>query len=194
MPRAGSRYRVTATIPDYEEVSRSDEIPDTVKVGEMRMTLVQVNSYDSRVTVTVRLHDDPAVKNYYLIRLYYKYEWAGGPGTNNQQKMRLSFEAESADVDLFGNREDGTSFYTTDALFNGRSPRFTFKPTVFNTRNIIIEITALTYNSYNYLSSAYRAQEYNNDILSEKVIVHNNILNGLGIVGGVAQREYELVR
>lgn len=58
----------------------------------------------------------------------------------------------------------------------------------------MIEITSLTYNSYNYLNSAFMVREKNEDGLSEKVIVYNNIENGLGIVGGLAQREYVLVR
>jgi hypothetical protein len=44
------------------------------------------------------------------------------------------------------------------------------------------------------LNSTYLAQEKNDDLLSEKVIVYNNIEHGFGIVGGVAQREYDLVR
>ncbi|OQP40689.1 hypothetical protein A4H97_13780 [Niastella yeongjuensis] len=59
---------------------------------------------------------------------------------------------------------------------------------------MIVEITSLTPNSYNYLNSASMAAEKNEDGLSEKVIVFNNIENGLGIIGGVAQREYEIAR
>jgi hypothetical protein len=36
--------------------------------------------------------------------------------------------------------------------------------------------------------SAFMAREKNDDGLSEKVIVFNNIENGLGIAGGVGQR------
>jgi hypothetical protein len=80
-------------------------------------------------------------------------------------------------------------------LFNGRSPRFSFKAYLGGDfQKMIVEISSLTYHSYNYLYSAFMAKEKNEDALSEKVIVYNNIVNGLGIVGGVAQREYILVK
>jgi hypothetical protein len=194
LPKAGAIYRVTAAIPGYEEVSGSDQIPDTVKTGEMKVTLTQNNGWGGQATVNVQLHDDPAVQNFYRIRLYLIHEWVDANGNHGWQKIPQYFEGEEADLELI-NDVVRTDFYVTDALFNGRSPRFSFKAnTGGDFQRMIVEISSLTYHSYNYLHSAFMAMEKNDDGLSEKVVVYNNIVNGLGIIGGVAQREYELVR
>jgi hypothetical protein len=194
LPQAGATYRVTAAVPGYTEVSGSDQIPDTVKIGEMKMTVAQVDNMVSKVTISVQLHDDAAVQNYYRVRIYQVNEWVNANGTRGQQKMQQYFETDDTEWELFGEKSR-PEFYTTDALFNGRSPRFTFRVNTGNKfKKMIVEITSLTYSSYNYLNSTFLAREKNEDGLSEKVIVYNNIENGLGIVGGVAQREYDLVR
>lgn len=194
MPQSGSTYRVTAAVPGYPEVSGNDVIPDTVAVGELRLTVAQISSWDTRATISVQLHDDPAVQNYYRIRLFTVNEWVDANGNGGRQKIQQYFQAEEAELNIF-NDKIRPDFFTTDALFNGRSPRFTFKAnTDGRFKKLVIEITALTYNSYNYLNSTAMAAEKNEDGLSEKVIVFNNIENGLGIIGGVAQRDYELTR
>lgn len=194
LPKAGATYRVTAAIPGYAEVSGSDQIPDTVKTGEMKVSFVPDNGWDSKATVTIQLHDDPAVQNYYRVRLYVLQEWVDAGGIPGRYKMPLYFEADETDLELISD-DLRTDFYITDALFNGRSPRFSFKAYPGRDfQKMIVEISSLTYHSYNYLYSAFMAKEKNEDALSEKVIVYNNIVNGLGIVGGAAQREYLLVK
>ncbi len=194
LPQAGATYRVTAAVPGYTEVSGSDQIPDTVQIGEMKMTVAQADNQVSKVTISVQLHDDAAVQNYYRVRMYQIYEWVNGNGIRGRQKIQEYFETDDTEWELFGEKTR-SDFYTTDALFNGRSPRFTFRVNTGNQfKKMVVEITSLTYSSYNYLNSTFLAREKNEDGLSEKVIVYNNIENGLGIVGGVAQREYELVR
>jgi hypothetical protein len=190
----GATYRVTATAPGYSEVSGTDYIPDTVQIGELKMTVAQMNTMMAKATISIQLHDDPAIQNYYRIRLYRINEYVDGYGNVQQQKIQEYFEVEEANLSLFTN-VTSTDFFTTDALFNGRSPRFVFRnDTSGEFKKMIVEITSLTHDSYNYLNSRFMAQEKNEDGFSEKVIVFNNIQNGLGIIGGVAQREYLLVR
>ena len=195
LPRAGATYQVTAVVPGYTEVSGSDYIPDTVKIGEMRMTVAQANNSRSKATINLQLHDDAAVQNFYRIRIYHVSEWVNPDGTiGGQWKSLIKFETDDTEWGVFGDKER-EAFYTTDALFNGRSVRLTFRTNpVGKFKKMIIEVSSLTYSSYNYLNSTYLAQEKNDDLLSEKVIVYNNIEHGFGIVGGVAQREYDLVR
>jgi hypothetical protein len=194
LPQAGATYRVTAAVPGYTEVSGSDQIPDTVKIGEMKMTVAQVDNMVSKVAISVQLHDDAAVQNYYRVRIYQVNEWVNANGSGGRQKLQQYFETDDTEWELFGEKSR-PEFYTTDALFNGRNPRYTFRVnTGSQFKKMIVEITSLTYSSYKYLNSTFLAREKNEDGLSEKVIVYNNIENGLGIIGGVAQREYELVR
>ncbi|SHM75950.1 DUF4249 domain-containing protein [Chitinophaga sp. CF418] len=192
LPKAGAVYRVSAAVPGYEEVSGSDQIPDTAAIGEMKMTVTKIDEWRSKMAINIQLHDDPAVQNYYRIRLYEVLEWTDGNGNPGRMKLQQYFESGEAGLPIL---EDDTQreFYTTDALFNGRSPVFVLRADIYNDpKSMILEISSLTYHSYNYLNSAYLAWQKNDDGLSEKVIVYNNIVNGFGIVGGVAQREYEL--
>lgn len=194
LPKAGATYKVTAAVNGYTDVAGSDQIPDTVEIGEMRLTVAQASTWQAKATITVQFHDDAAVQNYYRVRLYYIHEWVDQNGNGGRQKIQQYFEAEEASLNIWGDKVR-PDFYTTDALFNGRSPRFTFRAdTDGSFKKMVVEISSLTYNSYNYLNSSFMAREKNDDGLSEKVIVFNNIENGLGIVGGVAQREYELIR
>lgn len=194
IPQSGATYRVTAAQTGYPEVSGADHIPDTVKVGELNMTVAQLNSWQAKTSVSVQLHDDPAVQNYYRIRIYMINEWVNADGSTRRQKTEQYFEVEEANLSIF-NDATSSDFYTTDALFNGRSPRFVFRiNTGSEFKKMLVEITSLTHDSYSYLNSVHMAREKNDDGFSEKVIVFNNIQNGLGIVGGVAQREYLLVR
>ena len=192
VPRSGATYKVTAAVAGYTDVWGTDVIPDTVAIGELKITQVQVNNWLGKATISVQLHDDAAVENYYRVRIYHVNEWVDANGNGGWQKSQKYFEAEEANLAIFSDKQR-LEFFTTDALFNGRSPRFTFRfDTYSNSNKYMVEITSLTYNSYNYLHSAFMAREKNEDGLSEKVIVFNNIENGLGIIGGVAQREYIL--
>lgn len=193
VPKAGATYKVTATAPNYSEISGTDVIPDTVAVGEMKLTTVRQNNNEDKAIISVQLHDDPAVQNYYRIRLYTYHKLTGS--FVGWYKELHSFQAEEASIGLLGDAKYRVEFITTDALFNGRSPKFTFRANIKNdVDRFLVEVSALTPASYNYLNSAAMAAEKNKDGLSEVVIVYNNIENGLGIVGGVAQREYLLMR
>jgi len=194
LARAGATYRVTAAAPGYPEVSGSDHIPDTVRPGEMKMITMPTDNLNTQATVSVQIHDDPAVQNYYRIRFFQVIEWRDNNGNIRRDRSLQYFDTEDAGLPIFSDDTE-SDFYTTDALFNGRSPRFTFRMNLsYMDKKLVAEITALTFDSYNYLNSAYMAARKNDDGFSEKVIVYNNILNGLGIIGGQAKRDYEIVR
>lgn len=190
--KAGATYRVSAAVPGYEEISGTDKVPDTVSVQGIKMTITKVDAWQSKVAITVQLQDDPGVQNYYRIRLYQMVAYENGVGDTVYLKYPQYFETGEPGLPIL--EEDSRSeFYTTDGLFNGRNPVFVLKANLFdNFKSMIVEISSLTYDSYNYLNSSYLAREKNDDGLSEQVIVYNNIIKGFGIVGGVAQREYEL--
>ncbi|ACU61817.1 DUF4249 domain-containing protein [Chitinophaga pinensis] len=192
LAKAGATYRVSADVAGYEEISGSDKIPDTVAIEGIKMSVTRIDAWRNRAAVTVQLHDDPAIQNYYRIRMYQLLRVPNGAGDTISLKLPQYFESGDATVPIL---DDDThpEFFTTDALFNGRNPVFVFRADVFeNFNTMIVEISSLTYHSYNYLNSISLAEEKDEDGLSEKVIVYNNIIKGFGIVGGVAQRQYEL--
>lgn len=194
MAQAGAMYRVTALLPGHEEISGSDQVPDTVATGEIKMSSIKVSEWQEKVAISVQLHDDPDVQNFYRLRLYYVKDWVLSDGDTIEWKYLQAFETGEVGIPILED-DAHTDFFTTDALFNGRSPVFNLRAAVNpGFKMMILEVSSLTYHSYNYLNSLYLAGEKNEDGLSEKVIVYNNIVQGLGIVGGVAQRQYRLVK
>lgn len=189
---AGATYRVVASVPGYEDVEGSDFIPEQASVGEMSVKLVKDNDgWGSKGNISVVLHDKAGEKNYYRIRLYELVTLKDAVDTvGTTYKFKVDFQTNELQDGIF-NKESEWDFYTDDALFDGRSPRFNFitgRGGEF--KKVIVEVTSLTYSSYSYLHSSFMARLKNEDPLSERVIVFNNILNGLGIVGGMAIKEY----
>ncbi|RBL89731.1 DUF4249 domain-containing protein [Chitinophaga flava] len=190
--RSGVNYRIVATVPEYGDVEGSDFIPEPVSGGEMSIKLVSNNDvYGFRkANISVELHDKPGEKNYYRIRLYELAEFKDDAGNEHPYRTGIPFITGDLQDGIF-NKGGHMEFYTDDALFDGRSPRLNFisdRTGKFN--KVIVEVTSLTYSSYSYLFSSFMARMKNEDPLSEKVIVYSNIINGLGIVGGMALQEY----
>jgi hypothetical protein len=183
--RAGATYRITVNIPGYPEMEGSDMVPEEAVTGEMTVKKVAGRA-DVRALVTLELHDKQGVKNYYRVRIYQRYI----DSQAQVYKILQSFAAGDPTDGMFS-KKDRSEFFVDDAWFDGRSPRFSFLTTHYSPEGkIMVEISSLTYSSYTYLFTAFNAREKNDDPLAEKVIVFNNIINGLGIVGGVTQREY----
>jgi hypothetical protein len=194
LAQAGADYRVSAVVPGYEEISGSDRVPDTVKTDGIKMVSTKVNAWQEKVTISLQLHDDPDVQNYYRFRMYEVRDWGVTDGDTVEVKYLQDFETGEIGIPILDDNKH-TEFFTTDALFNGRSPVFNLRADLIpGFKMVILEVSSLTYHSYNYLNSLFLAGENNDDPLSEKVIVYNNIIKGLGIVGGVAQRQYFLVK
>ncbi|MBV8252034.1 MAG: DUF4249 domain-containing protein [Chitinophaga sp.] len=190
--QVGSKYRVVATVPGYEDVEGSDVIPEQAGVGEMSIKLVaNTEGWGSKGNISVVLKDKPGEKNYYRIRFYELATFTDSNGGNPQTfKVSVDFKTGELQDGIF-NKDNHSEFYTDDALFDGRSSRFNFitgRGGEF--KKLIVEVTSLTYSSYSYLYSSFMARLKNEDPLSEKVIVYSNIQNGLGIVGGMAIQEY----
>ncbi|MGO4294279.1 DUF4249 domain-containing protein [Chitinophaga sp. RAB17] len=183
--KAGATYRIVAAIPGFPEVEGSDFVPEGVATGEISVKSIAAGS-QIKGNVTVELHDKKGEKNYYRIRIYgLSKDYQG-----HYNKWPHKFASGDPKDGLFNNK-DRTEFFTDDVWFDGHSPRFSFLTYWYNPRDkIIVEISTLTYSSYTYLFTAFMAHEKNDDPLSEKVIIFNNINNGLGIVGGLTEQEY----
>jgi len=188
--RPGANYHVTAQIPGYPEMEGRDSVPQRVAVGEVSMREVPSDDRRGRANVSVELYDRPEQKNYYRIRLYEQVSVMMG---NTLYNFLRPVSIVSTDpIDILFNKKERNEFFTNDALYNGRSPRFNFiAVSELNFRYpLVVEVATLTYDSYNYLFSSFMASEKNEDLLSEKVVVFNNVHNGFGIVGGMSIDHY----
>lgn len=194
---AGHTYKVTAAIPGQPLAEGSDMMPDSVVIGEVKRIEIPVNGIDVDNKVILQIKDKAGERNYYRIRIYGAHSGGTLPdGTTIITKYSHPNSVRSDDptldlLDEGGNEE----VYIEDGLFDGRSPRFVFNlENNARTEYFVVEVTSLTYDSYRYMKTSYLAVRKAENPLTEKVLVFNNIKNGLGIVGGVAVREYILPR
>lgn len=195
----GHTYRVTAAIPGYETAEGTDVIPDTVAVGEMkRMEITSSDPFRVEHKMVVQLKDKAGEKNYYRIRILSGSYIPVGPGWSlvlTYSGESMYFKLDELDLNPFGSKERN-DFFVDDALFDGKEPFFRFSlvhtfPTEAG-QVFLMEVSNLTYDTYRYLQTAHEAEVKRGDPLVEKILVHNNIKNGFGIVGGAGIRVYEL--
>lgn len=192
--QAGHTYRVIAAIPGHEMAEGTDAVPDSVVIGELKRIDIPVNGTEIDRKIIVGIKDKAGERNYYRIRIYgVMKQWAPDSTVIYTRFSNPVFlRSDDPTLDLFeGNGRN--EFFTDDRLFDGREPRFVFS---LEDRSqiefMLVEVTALTYHSYRYLQTSYVASLKAEDPLAEKVLVFNNIKNGLGIAGGVAIKEYLL--
>ncbi|MBC9934939.1 DUF4249 domain-containing protein [Chitinophaga qingshengii] len=194
--KAGSTYRLVAKIPGYGDLEGSDYIPAPVNVGELSVNPIPGSkghqSGEIKARISVQIHDKGGERNYYRIRIYIPYYYKDPDGTLYTEKYPTSFTTGNPQ-DTWFDAKQRDQFFIEDALFDGGSPRFNLVIDRWNKVNeAIVEVTALTADSYKYLYSTAMAEEKNDDPLSEKVVVFNNIKNGYGIVGGMLQQLYSV--
>lgn len=86
--------------------------------------------------------------------------------------------------DFIQSEADNTQYFD-DRAFNGNSFTVNLKSTQSDLSEIAIELSAISKETYLYFKSILMQTQRNNDPLYEKVSIYSNIVNGLGIVGGL---------
>ncbi|NLR67368.1 DUF4249 domain-containing protein [Chitinophaga varians] len=190
--KPGFKYFVRAELPDAPDipaVEGADAIPLPVAVGEMSVKKISDNQREAKANVSFEIRGDPGIKNYYRVRIY-EHLNHDDVGTD-KSLLQLPIQSSDPSDVMFGKKERQEVFID-DQFLDGRRRRLSFIATSWlGFKNpVVIEVTTLTYASYNYLYSSMMAEEKNDNILSEKVIVFNNVLYGLGIVGGMSINRY----
>lgn len=194
---AGHSYRVTASFLDWELAEGTDVVPDSVVIGEVKRIEVPINNTDVDNKVIVELKDKAGEDNYYRIRIFSAFrsqDGVNGPIIIAKSGRPTLIRSDDPSLELF---EDGDNeaVYMDDKLFDGRNPRFVFNlESKYLMEYIIVEVSSLTYDSYRYLKTSYLAARTAENPFTEKVLVFNNIKNGMGVVGGIAMRDYILPR
>ncbi|WP_157962768.1 DUF4249 domain-containing protein [Chitinophaga deserti] len=179
----GTRYRVTAEIPGFPLAEGEDVIPPPVPRIEAGFSPIMIGNYVSNYSIKFRVFDDGAERNYYRVRLFYKTTYNGHTYTGTTP-VRLEDDG-TENWELFG--DDGVDeVLLDDALFNGRSPLYHFRTQSLSYADeFYLEVSQLTRDAYQYFRSAQLQRNRRGDDIGEKVTVHSNIRNGLGIVGGM---------
>jgi hypothetical protein len=194
--QAGHTYRVKVKPVWIDGAEGADVVPDSVVIGELKRIEARINDTDVDNKVILQIHDKAGERNYYRIRIFgaFKGQQSNGQPVIAKYGQPAGIKSEDPSIDFLGEGENNEIFMD-DRLFDGRSPRFIFNLESQSTvEYLIVEVSALSYDSYRYLKTSYSAARKADNPFTEKVLVFNNIKNGMGIVGGVALREYILQR
>lgn len=192
---AGHTYKVTAAVYNLDVTEGTDVVPDSVVIGELKRIEVPINAVDMDNKVILQLHDKAGERNYYRIRIFGAFVGAAWPDTTPiiaKYGRPASIKSDDPSFELFDEGEN-EAIFMDDRLFDGRSPRFVFNlESKSQIQYLVVEVSSLSYDSYRYLKTSYLAVRKAENPFTEKVLVFNNIKNGLGVVGGIAMREYVL--
>ena len=184
---AGTRLEVRVTHPDYPNVISTVFIPDDVNPAGL---LIEDGGIDTGGLVgdliQVSFADPGNQDNYYRLKVSYFSETVG---------VWVPFIFPKSDPSLAGYNSfalDDLSILFNDELFNGQNKTFsTVAPSGIVSRNtgdkFRVEFTSISKDYFEYYRSIQRATDardltfqgsYNN-----AVVIHTNVLNGLGILG-----------
>lgn len=184
--KEGETYGIFAEKSGLPSISSQQEIPKNVNIKSIDMVnLGPDGSFDSHNIFEVSIKfEDPSERNFYEISgqifgseimvidgdstlFYYNSDLSPEPVNPIYKKDHLM-----RNVILF-----------TDVLLNGPDSEIVFRTSIIRNRDleVTINFSHVTEAFYRYYDTA-DLQRYNNgDILSQPVLVYNNITNGLGI-------------
>ncbi len=151
------------------------------------------SNYNYRLQLKIK--DIPNVKNYYLLRLYDVDTNINpvGPRLRINRNYQVSFlptNVANNSSTLF-DEDNIINYVFTDETFDGKALTLTMRFNKFNNGNTTgVYVAPTLYNisqsTYRYIKSVEDFESNQGDPFSEVVTVFNNIQNGYGIVGGLA--------
>ncbi|MBB5621006.1 hypothetical protein HDE69_002059 [Pedobacter cryoconitis] len=183
------KYSVTATAPGFNLVEGSDIIPDINTIEINNQAVIESNSDQYKFKFNFLLKNTSKEKQYYRFRILYE--------ENNSGKTikKAPFYIRPVNTsDIFGSGNSSKKeWFVEKAQPAGETIFYAFS-TDDNpaSKKRYIEVTLLTETSYKYLKSVAKAEDSRNSPFAEKVIIHSNIQNGLGIVGGLSAKEFPI--
>ncbi|KIO75420.1 hypothetical protein TH53_20830 [Pedobacter lusitanus] len=181
------RYKVTTALPGFKLIEGSDVIPDITKIEINNQTVTESSSDSYKLKFNFLLKNLSKEKQYYRFRVLYEDKEKTGT------VIKTPFFIRPVNTtDLFGSgNSEKRAWFAEKAQPAGETIFYSFTAD-FNPgpKKMYIEVTLLTETSYKYLKSVSKADDSEDSPFSEKVIIHSNVQNGLGIVGGLSYKEF----
>ena len=188
-----TKYKIKVSHSGLNSVEGADLIPSKpffVPIDYWKLTTTTDTLRPYKLTLKIK--DSPGMKNYYRMRIFSaSYNTTTKRYTINKNND-LSFGIDNF-VDqggIFGSFDDHLSrtSYFTDETFDGQEITLTISLRVMTNERIYIapEVAQLSRDAYLYFDSKRKQVSSEDNPFAEAVVVYNNIKNGYGIVGGVA--------
>jgi hypothetical protein len=212
----GKEYTVSASATGYSSVKATSRIPEPVPMVRMDTLSSVDEWGQQMLDFTIAFDDPAAVTNYYMLTVKSHYEIAYVDFNYYLDTLYVDPEKDTVvigyrrdSIEYIDVRNESVWFDSenlaienedsyqsrvifSDKLFDGKRYSITGRfPTWFlydakDSATIYFSLQAIDEHYYKYIDS--RADHYyaKNDPFAVPVIVHNNIENGVGILGGVS--------
>lgn len=212
----GKEYTVTATAPGYNAITATSRIPEPVSIVRLDTTSSRDEYGEQMFDFTVVFDDPPAESNYYMlsVRSYYEishieYDYILDTLYVDAEKDTIVMGYRRDTIEYIDVRDENTWFESenlaienednfqsriifSDKLFDGKRYSITgrFYPWFLwdanDSATVYFSLEAIDEHYYRYIDS--RADHYyaKNDPFAVPVVVHSNIEDGLGILGGMS--------
>lgn len=196
----GRQYRVVARVPGYETAEGADIIPDRNSFDMTDRNIYTSMNGDGypQTNLNFTLAHNGTAKGYYRFVVYsfqrVPLTIVGNDTTWQIFKQVAYFKFRNEEGGLFGGSDDFTGGLLAEKITDpGERSLFTLtseQGDIGMLDSFQVEVTQLTEASYKYLRSVKTANDNDGNPTAEKVIIYNNIRNGLGIVGGQTTKAY----
>lgn len=187
-----ANYTIKISYSGLGSVEGGDLIPAKPQFFPVEFWRASTN-YDDETPykLTLKLKDIGGVKNYYKMRIFSATYNATTKRYTIQRNSELIFRIDNfaKQGGIFGSFDDNLDriSYFTDETFDGDEITLNISIRGSGPRSYVApEIAQLSRSAYLYFDSKNRQANNGDNPFSEAVIVYNNIKNGYGIVGGVA--------
>lgn len=211
----GKEYTVSASAMGYNTVTAESRIPEPVQIAHLDTTGSVDEWGEQMFDFTVAFDDPPGVSNYYMLTVRSKYEISHieydyfldtlyvDPEKDtvvtgfrrdsieyiDVRNESIWFESENLAIeneDSYSNR-----IIFSDKLFDGKSYSISgsfytwFLWEANEPATVYFTLQAIDEHYYKYIDSRTDHYYARNDPFAVPVVVHNNIENGVGILGGM---------
>lgn len=195
--RVSKTYTIKAQATNLTAVEGSDAMPVKAQFTPMRY---KVNNNTTTVgnnsMVECKIRDNGATRNYYGISLFPVDTNLAATGPrliiryNNPEYITIRENTSGGGNPLFGTNEDNYVLIS-DETFNGRDVILNIEFFNSDMRNhIATRVTALSEAAYKYMLSVRTQINTQGNPLAEVAPIFNNITNGYGIVGCIADSTF----
>lgn len=214
----GKSYKLVVSHSGQETVTCETTVPEPVKITNLEISKI---NQDGEYKVNVHFDDVANVENYYYLRSFNKGRYIShiyfDPEISETDSVIYSdvifknslnfecynpvFQQNDANESLFSDYI--THYVFSDEIFDGKNYGLSFDVYVsipFDESDrgsytyIDVEILSISKEMYLYLKSI---NSYNNnsdlEIMTEPVIIYNNIENGMGIFGSYSSSEDSII-
>lgn len=201
IPQVGHHYSVKASLPGYESITASTEMPFLVPIQQVSVKLYDTSSwnyypryYFGKGKVTIGIEDPGNQENYYMVNMF-QYDTSYSIGMNGDTIDMYVYQnflqnyAYTSDQNIIIEFQENYSYYLSDKFFNGRKfdLELTFGYGSYKPGGTIqLELHSLSREQFLYCKSRSIFNLNDGNPFSEPVKIFTNVENGYGILGGSA--------